>query len=137
MPAILEIDPSRERPSSMGSLGQFRSLRRGNSELVTMENVPELAGRGREVFDRFLAKLEKFEYKVDWKIVECPKYGIPQSRRRLVLLASRLGKIVSQVIVSLSIPVEIGEGHDRRLPKLEAGEEAADDRLHAASLLSK
>jgi DNA (cytosine-5)-methyltransferase 1 len=107
-------------------------------ELVTMENVPELAGRGREVFDRFLATLEKFEYKVDWQIVECPKYGVPQSRRRLVLLASRLGKIAvpqgSYPYPSQwkSVKATIG-----RLPKLEAGEEAADDRLHAAAVLSR
>lgn len=106
-------------------------------ELVAMENVPELADRGRVVFDRFVHTLEKLDYHVDWRIVQCPEYGIPQSRKRLVLLASRLGKI------------EVPEGRCRypsqwrtvrqtiaKLPPLEAGEEDPTDPMHAASQLS-
>jgi len=33
------------------------------------------------------------KYKVKYQNVYCPDYGIPQKRRRLVLLASRLGEI--------------------------------------------
>ena len=106
-------------------------------ELVTMENVPELVDRGRVVFNRFLRTLEKLDYHVDWRIVHCPEYGIPQSRKRLVLLASRLGEIA------------IPEGRYRypsqwrtvrrtigKLPPLEAGEESPSDPMHVASQLS-
>ena len=106
-------------------------------DLVTMENVPELADRGREVFGRFVRTLKRLDYYVDWRIVQCPEYGIPQSRRRLVLLASQLGEI--------SIP----EGRYRypsqwktvrktigHLPPLEAGEEDFSDPMHVASQLS-
>jgi DNA (cytosine-5)-methyltransferase 1 len=106
-------------------------------ELVTMENVPELADRGREVFVWFVRTLKKLDYHVDWQIVHCPEYGIPQSRRRLVLLASRLGEIA------------IPEGRNRfpsrwrtvrqtigKLPPLEAGGEHPSDPMHAASQLS-
>lgn len=62
-------------------------------EFVTMENVPELADRGQDVFVRFLSRLEKKGYFFDWEIVRCEEYGVPQSRRRLVLLASLLGEI--------------------------------------------
>lgn len=106
-------------------------------ELVTMENVPELADRGREVFDRFIRTLEKLDYHVDWKIVHCSEYGVPQSRRRLVLLASRLGKI--------SIPEERYRYPSQwktvrqtigGLSPLDAGEDDPSDPMHAASLLS-
>jgi DNA (cytosine-5)-methyltransferase 1 len=106
-------------------------------ELVTMENVPELADRGRTVFDRFVATLTKCEYHVDWRVIHCPEYGVPQSRKRLVLLASRLGEI------------EVPDGRYRypsrwrtvrqtigRLRPLEAGEEDLSDPMHAASQLS-
>jgi len=106
-------------------------------ELVTMENVPELADRGRVVFDRFVRTLQKHDYHVAWCVVQCPEYGIPQSRKRLVLLASRLGEI------------EIPEGCYRypslwrtvrqtiaKLPPLESGEEDPDDPMHGASQLS-
>lgn len=106
-------------------------------ELVTMENVPELAERGQEVLNRFVRKLKKLHYHVDWRIVRCPEYGIPQSRRRLVLLASRLDEIVipggryrypSQW---RTVRQTIG-----KLPPLEAGEEDPSNPMHAASQLS-
>lgn len=106
-------------------------------ELVTMENVPELAERGQEVFDNFVHTLERLDYLVDWKIVKCEEYGVPQFRRRLVLLASKLGKL------------KVPEGQHRterrwktvrktigNLPPLESGEEHPRDRLHVASKLS-
>jgi len=106
-------------------------------ELVTMENVPELADRGRTVFDRFVATLRKCDYHVDWRVVHCPEYGVPQSRRRLVLLASRLGEIgvpdgrYRHASRWRTVRQTIG-----RLRPLEAGEEDPSDPLHAASRLS-
>ena len=106
-------------------------------ELVTMENVPELADRGREVFDRFVWTLEDRGYFVDWKLVRCVEYGIPQARQRLVLLASRLG------------PISVPDGRYRYpsqwktvretigdLPRLASGGEDAKDPLHVAVRLS-
>jgi DNA (cytosine-5)-methyltransferase 1 len=106
-------------------------------ELVTMENVPELADRGRDVFNRFVRTLERQGYFVDWRLVRCVEYGIPQARQRLVLLASRLG------------PISVPEGSYRcpsqwktvretigNLPPLASGEEDPNDPLHAAALLS-
>ena len=106
-------------------------------ELVTMENVPELADRGRVVVDRFIGTLERCGYHVDAQIVLCPEYGVPQARKRLVVLASRLGEIsvprgpyrdssrwktVRQTVADLS--------------ELESGEQDPRDRLHGAPLLS-
>ena len=106
-------------------------------EFVTMENVPELASRGKAVFNQFLETLTENEYHVDWKIINCCEYGVPQSRKRLVLLASRLGKI--------SVPdgtyrnVEQWETVRRaieKLPPLKAGEEDPTDRMHCVPNLS-
>jgi DNA (cytosine-5)-methyltransferase 1 len=106
-------------------------------ELVTMENVPELADRGSEVFERFVKTLERHDYQVDWKLVRCTEYGIPQARQRLVLLASRLGPIVipkgryrypSQW---KTVRLTIGD-----LPPLASGEEDPNDALHVAAQLS-
>lgn len=106
-------------------------------ELVTMENVPELADRGGEVFQRFLHTLEKLEYHIDWRIVHCPEFGIPQSRKRLVLLASQLGEIAvpegcyRKPSQWKTVREAVGE-----LPCLAAGEEDPSDALHVASQLS-
>lgn len=106
-------------------------------ELVTMENVPELKDRGREVFQRFLRTLQLCEYHVDWKLVRCQEYGVPQSRTRLVLLASRLAKILIPAGTCRepsrwkTVHETIGD-----LTPLDSGETDPDDPLHAAALLS-
>ena len=60
-------------------------------DIVSMESVPELAKH--RVFNRFLKVLKSLDYHFSWEPVLCVDYGIPQNRRRLVLLASRLGQI--------------------------------------------
>ena len=127
-----------ERHRSWDLLGNFgRFVERITPELVTMENVPELAQRGREVFDAFLLKLERNNYFVDWRIVNCADYGAPQSRKRLVLLASRLGDIripegrYSGPSKWKTVNEAIGD-----LPPLSAGAQHPDDPLHAAVRLS-
>ena len=128
-----------ERHNSWNLLNNFGRYIVGiEPELVAMENVPELANRGREVFDRFIRTLTKHGYFVDWSIVNCEEYGIPQFRRRLVLLASKLG------------PLSVPSGTRRTpktwrtvrdtigsLPRLTSGEEDPDDQLHVAPCLSE
>lgn len=52
---------------------------------VMMENVPRLSEK--RVFREFVAALEKLGYKVEWDIVHAQRHGVPQRRRRLVLVA--------------------------------------------------
>ncbi|MDN4067758.1 DNA cytosine methyltransferase [Paenibacillus vini] len=78
--------------SKMDLLDYFGDLVEGvKPEIVSMENVPQLSKE--KVFLDFLDKLERNNYSIDWKIVFAPDYGVPQTRKRLVLLASRLGEI--------------------------------------------
>ena len=103
-------------------------------ELVTMENVPDL--RKHQVYRRFINILTRCGYQVSENIVECEAYGIPQKRRRLVVLASRLGPIdiVSPARFGArrrTVRDAIGE-----LPFLRHGERDETDPLHRASSLS-
>lgn len=68
-----------------------RLVREVRPELVTMENVPGI--ERTDVFESFLAILEDEGYHVDYKVVDCSLYGMPQRRHRLVLLGSLLGEI--------------------------------------------
>ena len=54
---------------------------------VMMENVPGLAGRGRSLLKEFQDRIEQLGYEVDVDILQVADYGVPQNRRRLVLLA--------------------------------------------------
>lgn len=106
-------------------------------DFVMMENVPELADRGREVFDQFVRRLENKGYFVDWEIVKCEEYGVPQSRRRLVLLASLLGEItVPQGQHRHPSQWKTVRSTIANLPPLGAGDSDPEDPLHAASQLS-
>lgn len=66
-------------------------IKKTTPDIITMENVPQITKYS--IFDDFVGGLKKLDYFVSYKIVYCPKYGIPQNRRRLVLLASKYGKI--------------------------------------------
>ena len=62
-------------------------------ETIMMENVPGLAGRGKPIFDKFLETLRQLDYQEECRVEQMANFGVPQSRRRLVLLAGRGFKI--------------------------------------------
>ena len=63
--------------------------------LCFVENVPGLQklDSDSEPFGGFLSRLDSAGYSVDYRAVRLARYGIPQSRRRLVLVASRHGAV--------------------------------------------
>lgn len=114
-------------------LREFKRLAtRVRPEIVTMENVPGLAMQ--PIWMEFVRSLRRAGYRVSWSEVDCTDYGIPQSRRRLVLLASRLGKI-SLVAPSPSEPKTVSQTI-KALPKLAPGQASKTDPLHVAASLS-
>ncbi|WP_225994068.1 DNA cytosine methyltransferase [Actinomadura rudentiformis] len=73
-------------------LGEFARLaKESRPELVTMENVPRIMSS--TIFREFASTLEEIGYGVSFKSCYGPEYGLPQERRRLVLIASRIGHI--------------------------------------------
>lgn len=61
---------------------------------VLVENVPGLKGKGADVLDGFKRMLEDLGYEWDEKVIYAKDYGVPQNRRRYILIASRLFKPV-------------------------------------------
>lgn len=103
-------------------------------DIVSMENVLQL--KHHQVFQEFIEKLENLNYSLESYEVNCPDYGIPQSRKRLVLFASKFGKI------KLSPPTHYPEKYEtvrktiEHLEPLSAGQTSTTDRLHQCSKLS-
>ncbi len=64
-------------------------------DFIFLENVPGLQTLGPDIgpFAGFVNTLETLGYAVAHRIVESQAYGIPQRRRRLVMLASRAGTL--------------------------------------------
>lgn len=102
-------------------------------DIVSMENVPQLAKEN--IFARFVALLIEEGYKVSWKIAFAPAYGIPQNRKRLLLLASKFGDIEFQEELSQESYPTVRQAISK-LPKLNAGETDPNDSLHRARKLS-
>lgn len=116
-----------------GLLYQFARLVKGTfPDIVTMENVPSVAKHA--VFDDFVRTLEKLGYFVHRDIIDCSLYGLPQSRKRMVLLASRLGPI--EIIGAKKGRARTVRDAIEKLPPLEHGETDRRDPLHCASRLS-
>lgn len=75
-----------------GLLYEFARLAEGtNPDVITMENVPSVAKH--EVFHDFVDTLKRLGYNVWFDVVDSSQYGVPQTRKRMVLLASRHGAI--------------------------------------------
>ena len=106
-------------------------------DIVTMENVPAiLTFKLKNVLQDFVKLLEDLRYYVSVKIVYCPDYGIPQTRKRLVLLASKFGEI--NLIPATCTPDHYVTVRDTigKLPPIKAGETSATDALHRAAGLT-
>ena len=117
-------------------LSKFGQLVSGiQPEIVTMENVPQV--ERRPVFQDFLAALDDSDYSYNYQVVQCTRYGVPQRRRRLVLLGSRLGSIdlIPPTYSESELPT--AGATIRQLDEIRAGEVSASDPLHASSGLSE
>lgn len=116
-----------------GLLYEFARLAEGVlPDVITMENVPSVAKH--VVFHDFVDTLKRLGYKVWFDVVDSSQYGVPQSRRRMVLLASKRGEI-KMIKPSVKKPRTVRQaiGH---LRVLSAGEASPKDRLHVTSTLS-
>lgn len=125
-------------PNKYDLLYEFgRLIKEVRPDLVTMENVSQiLTFKEKPVLADFVSLLKVEGYFVSVNKVFCPDYGIPQNRRRLVLLASKFGAI--DLIPPTNNPSNYATVKDAigALPALSAGEIDPNDPLHRAKILS-
>lgn len=125
-------------PDKYDLLYEFgRLVKEVHPDIVTMENVPSImAFKLKSVLADFINTLKEEQYEVSYQVVFCPNYGVPQTRKRLVLLASRLGNI------ELIPPTHKQDNYVTvkdaisNLPPIIAGETCALDPLHRCSALT-
>ena len=122
-------------------LGEFaRLVEQLHPGQVLMENVPGIAKvKGYSTFRRFLKVLDRNKYSYSYTVIDAKKYGVPQNRRRLVLIAMRQA--------NASLPAEThGKGLTsyvtvrdaiKRFPILRAGSEHDTIPNHCAAHISK
>ena len=118
-------------------------IRRLNPEFVLVENVPGLRSQFAPAgtFNRFKKALGSLGYYVESGVVDCQNYGVPQRRRRLLIMASRLGPIAlpapthgrsSGVLPISTVADWIGD-----LPPVQAGQKHPEIPNHMASGLTE
>lgn len=69
----------------------LRFVRELKPKVVMLENVPGLAKNWR--FRKFCSELSALGYDYEFRTFNAADFGVPQRRKRLILLASRVGKI--------------------------------------------
>ncbi len=77
---------------------------------LMFENVPRLSTTGRALFEAFVQSITDIGYLPEWKVLQAADFGVPQSRRRLVLVAG-LG-----FPISLPKPSHSRDGAEGRKP---------------------
>ena len=120
------------KDSRWNLLGEFlRLVTEGKPEIVSMENVPTLRNKG--IYREFKNALEGYGYRIAEGVVSCERFGVPQNRRRLVLLASLLGDIdLPETSVDTPVTVKRAIGH---MEKLNHGEASKTDPMHVCRYL--
>ncbi len=110
---------------------------------IAFENVPGLVeGRWRPYFERFQEILAELGYTFDHDVIDAAEYGVPQRRRRVLVIGSRVteprlpGRSHSELGDGKLKPfVTVREAIDH-LPPLASGEHDADDAFHRARVHS-
>lgn len=138
------LKPSEKKDRRRSLLYHFgKFVKHYRPEFVFVENVPgiqKITKTGSPIM-RFASELERMGYKTAFTVVTSQDYGVPQRRRRLVLLASRMGEIGIP-------PASHGVGRKQYttvrewisdLPEIEAGEEHIGEGVknHRAANLSE
>lgn len=107
-----------------------RLVKETQPDFVTMENVPQL--QSHPIFEEFLGFFAG--YKTRFEKIDCVQIGVPQTRTRLVFVASRHGD------VDITTPTRSTRATVRDtiggLPAIEAGEADPSDPLHRSPKLS-
>ncbi|WP_075936866.1 DNA (cytosine-5-)-methyltransferase [Halosegnis longus] len=134
-------EKGREDHQKWGLLNEVsRIVEYVNPDVVVTENVLQVKQEDG-VYDSFVENLESQGYHINSdqnKNVYCPQYGIPQKRKRWVLMASKIGPL------SLSDPpIQDEENYPTvkeaidHLPPIEAGEVRNKNDAHRARSLSE
>lgn len=114
-----------------------------------MENVPGLAsGIGKPLFLESVRKLKELGYdEIVYKVVNTADYGIPQRRKRLIMMGTRDKKVKltlptpsnrDPIKTDINLPIwNTVRDAISDLPRLKAGEHSDKDPLHVAASVSE
>lgn len=111
-----------------------RLIKECQPDIVSVENVPGLLKE--KIYSDFLSILKGLGYVGETKVVFCPEYGVPQTRKRLVFLASKIGEI--RLIPPLyEKPWPTVAQYIKHLPPIRNGSQSKKDIYHSSLRLTE
>ena len=107
-------------------------------DIVVIENVPEmLAGRFEDYYQNARGLLEGEEYHLAEAVLDLSLYGVPQRRRRAIVIGSRVGPIPLPEPLVESDAVRTVRDAIGHLTPIAAGERCASDPWHQSPAHTK
>lgn len=106
---------------------------------VVVENVPGIVSKKGSILPRFVEALGDLGYSVTSEVLDLTKYGVPQTRHRFVLLASRLTTNLKMPNETHAKPISVSAvlGTTNGFPPVIAGHIDTSPFLHTVSNLSE
>lgn len=136
---LLKKDISQDKRKNL--LLQFgRLISEIKPDFLFVENVPGLKnGRGQLIFEEFEKILKKEGYHFTSSVLDAKDYGVPQTRKRLVLLGSLHGEVVlpKPSHGKDSVPFKTVRDVISKYPKVRAGVKEHDIPNHTTRALSE
>ncbi len=106
-------------------------------DFIIVENVPGLHNAvGRDIYERFIAVLTDHGFDAVAELLDAKDFGVPQTRKRFVLIAAKHGKAQLPAPTTSGTPRTVRECIEK-YPPLTAGEESKKIANHAARTLPK
>lgn len=142
-PYSRQTTTKRKNDERINLLDEFhRFVRVYRPEYLLLENVPGLQKikSNTGALGRFLSLISELGYDCDVQVLRSQDYGVPQRRRRLVLVASLINKI--SIPSPTHGPGRVNENYENvwdwigDLPEIAAGECHPDVKNHQAANLS-
>jgi len=136
---IINTDKSKSTESKNLLNDFYRFINYFNPGYIVIENVPGIIKRYKESgLDKFIYDLKGKGYKIWYDVLNLNHFGVPQSRKRFTLIATRVNKIIIYLKPDKkNLPVVrdfIGEHNG--FPKIPAGYRDNTEFMHTTAKLS-
>ena len=137
--SIINTDHSKARKTKNLLLSFARFVDYYRPGYVLVENVPGIETNKESVLPRFLKRLNSIGYSTIVKdVIDLSYYGVPQSRRRFSLIATRLDGVNIHLPFPEKTPAVLKDfiGEAKGFPKIAAGHRDGTVFFHSCSALS-
>ncbi|KAJ5657577.1 C-5 cytosine methyltransferase DmtA [Penicillium longicatenatum] len=96
-PAHTVHNQVRDEQNSACIFTSLNLIKRARPRVLTMEETFGLRERHPAIFNRLIMDFIEVGYSVRWAVLDCLNYGVPQTRRRLIIIAAGPGETLPQM----------------------------------------